>query len=342
MEGLGLAGASIGRGKKRESRVHWLVGGIVLAVTLFFVMASMVDPGAGAGTGEPVKPFVAPVAPTRTVEPMKPFTNSLGMPFVGIPGLDVGFAVFETRVGDFRRFVDERGYDATTGMYRPIRTEADYEAHLLETGRAFNPDELGGSSTFFGALRGWNSPGFDQTDSHPVVGMSAIDAAAFCDWLTERERAAGLITARQAYTLPTDYEWSIAVGLTNEVMNAFPKERLRKAGVAPYPWGDWDGNASKHGNYGGDDDGFAFTAPVGSFAPSHNGLHDMGGNVAEWCSDAYDGGGKSGVVRGAHYIMDPQSAFALNSAWRNKPNLTNPVKRHVTFGFRCVLRPVHD
>jgi len=108
------------------------------------------------------------------------------------------------------------------------------------------------------------------------------------------------------------------------------------------PWGSWDGSGSKHGNYGGKADGFLFTSPVGSFAPTAYGLYDMGGNVAEWCSDAYDASGKTGVIRGAHYIMDPDSAFSLNSAWRNKPNLSNPAKRHAIFGFRCVLRPVRN
>ncbi|MFT4587357.1 MAG: formylglycine-generating enzyme required for sulfatase activity/predicted Ser/Thr protein kinase [Limisphaerales bacterium] len=339
LDGLGLPKGALAGGGKQESWVHWLVGGLVVAVTLFFVFSSTIDTGAGGGRQEPIAPNVVPDLPVAAVEPMKPFTNSLGMPFVGIPGLNVGFAVYETRVSDFRAFVEAEKYDATLGMYRVILTEKDYEAHLLETGRARNTNDLVGK-TFFGQLGGWESPGFSQTGSHPVVGMNVHDAGAFCKWLTEKERPTGAIGDGYEYTLPTDYEWSIAVGLTNELVDAFPVERLRRSGMAPYPWGDWDGQASKHGNYGGDEDGFEFTAPVGSFAPSRNGLYDMGGNVAEWCSDSYDAAGKNGVVRGAHHMMDAESTFALNSAWRNKANLTNPSKRHVIFGFRCVLRPV--
>ena len=172
---------------------------------------------------------------------MDPFTNTLGMPFVGIPGLDVGFCIYETRLGDFRKFVDATNHDAEKGMYRPIRTEEDYEAHLLESGRERNDHDMNKGSTFFGQLGGWRTPGFSQADSHPVVGMSAIDAMAFCKWLTELERAAGSIDEGREYTLPTDYEWSIAVGLADELVDAFPVERLRGAGLAPYPWGSWQG-----------------------------------------------------------------------------------------------------
>lgn len=66
------------------------------------------------------------------------------------------------------------------------------------------------------AHRAWKSPEFEQTPEDPVVNVTWEDAAAFCQWLTERERKSGRLTAQQRYRLPTDQEWSVAVGLGPE------------------------------------------------------------------------------------------------------------------------------
>ena len=70
----------------------------------------------------------------------------------------------------------------------------------------------------------WRDPGFTQGEDHPVVGVNRADAAAFCAWLTRRERAAGQIDTGSCYRLPTDFEWSVAVG--------FARGRGRLAGGA--------------------------------------------------------------------------------------------------------------
>lgn len=103
----------------------------------------------------------------------------------------------------------------------------------------------------------------------PVVGVSWHDAAAFCAWLT---RQTGV-----PHRLPTEAEWEAAArgGLTGE----------------PYPWGREAPDAGRRhrANYYPNDfadDGYRFTAPVGSFPPNGYGLFDMAGNVSEWCADA--------------------------------------------------------
>ena len=60
----------------------------------------------------------------------------------------------------------------------------------------------------------WKNPPFKQSDTYPVVNVSWEDAQAFCAWLTKKELAEGKIKAGQKYRLPTDAEWSVAVGLS--------------------------------------------------------------------------------------------------------------------------------
>lgn len=254
-----------------------------------------------------------------------PFVNSLGMKFVpvAIPGgKPLLFCIWKTRVQDFAAFADDAHYDATGKMY-----------------------SLGAKGNGDRDVANWKAPGFEQTGLHPVCGVSYLDGVAFCQWLSKKEG--------RRYRLPTDHEWSCAVGIGDrEDAAAGPRGNDRKLrGV--YPWGVGWPPPGGAGNYASEEcrsvknlprtygiiagyrDGYAFTSPVGSFAPNASGLYDLGGNLWEWCDDWMDGKHRHRVLRGGSW--GDSAADALLSSFRRHDL---PDTRGMVFGFRVVLDEV--
>jgi formylglycine-generating enzyme required for sulfatase activity len=240
----------------------------------------------------------------------KPFINSLEMKFVPLP----------TRSGS------ALGERLLISIW-DTRVQ-DYEVFAKET------------------KRGWGNPTADQGPTHPAVGMSWLDAQAFCGWLTTRDQQAGLIGPKDAYRLPTDLEWSRAVGLP-PAQGATPAERGEK-NMTDFPWGRGYPPKQPVGNYrdqarakeypergalAGYNDGFVDTSPVGTYPANHYGLFDMSGNVWQWCDDWLDKNQKERVCRGANFDTLP-SAEGLRSAKRNS---RPPASPSAGLGFRCVL-----
>jgi len=135
-------------------------------------------------------------------------------------------------------------------------------------------------------------------DEQPVVGISWGEAARYCNWLSKRDgltpsyrlsgdELLGFDDQANGYRLPTEAEWAWAARVTTE-------------GMLKFPWGEQFPPTGKAGNFAdlsaasmlgrvvpNYDDGFAVTAPVGSFSPTAAGFSDLGGNVAEWIHDYY-------------------------------------------------------
>lgn len=219
----------------------------------------------------------------------KPFENSLGMKFVPVPGTQVLFSIWDTRVQDYQAFANA-------------------------------------------TQRDWPKPTFEQGPTHPAVNVSWEDATAFCEWLTGLERKDGMIGANQAYRLPTDLEWSAAVGLEKE-SGETPEARDGKVkGV--YPWGTKWPPPKGSGNYDPSlkVDDYEYTSPVGSFEPNRVGLYDMGGNVWQWCEDWRNGEKKSRVMRGAS-----RSGVIPDYLLSSCRSFDAPEFRGGYGGFRCVL-----
>jgi serine/threonine protein kinase/formylglycine-generating enzyme required for sulfatase activity len=253
----------------------------------------------------------------------KPWTNSLGISFV--PLGDIHMASFETRVRDFEAFVQATQYDSEGGMVSAIKQDSFARRNLS-----------------------WKSPGFPQTPDDPVVGVCWEDADQFCAWLTKKERSEGAITAFQRYRLPTDREWSEAVGLSHEE-GATPEERSGRIKNV-YPWNGPIPPPEGAGNYAGEEsrqgapaswnflrgysDAFSRTGPVQAMQANSLGLYGLGGNVWEWCNDRYNQSANWRVLRGGSWATSRPEEML--SSYRRA---YDPLFRMDDAGFRFVIAP---
>ena len=192
-------------------------------------------------------------------------------------------------------------------------------------------------------------PDFPQAPDHPVIYVSREDAQAFCEWLTERERAEERISRSHRYRLPTDAEWSHLAGLDFELGDGPGQRDNNKPEL--YAWGmKWpppnafanyaDTTAAELPGIPADrviseyNDGFPRTSPSGSFPPNEFGLQDLSGNVQEWVSDDISTTSSSslGVVRGGGWNTYLKENLLVG--WRNPV----PTTFHgAYYGFRIVL-----
>jgi formylglycine-generating enzyme required for sulfatase activity len=246
--------------KKEQEEIERIKAQKAGATAVAPVPAKPEAPAAPAPVAKPEKPSEKLDVAATPVAPAKPAAPAVPENSLGMTFVQVGDAQFstkKTRVKDYAQFINETGYPKTR----------------------------------------WSSPGFEQTGDHPVVMVSWTDALSFCKWLTDKEQAAGLLKPGESYRLPTDLEWSKAVGLPLEKGQT---PEMRDMSVQDqYPWGTSWPPPKDSGNYTGKEtgaevyikgyeDGYPYTSPVGSFKPNALGLYDMGGNTWEWCMDTWN------------------------------------------------------
>jgi len=192
-------------------------------------------------------------------------------------------------------------------------TVAQFRRFVEAEGYTTEADKAGDAST-------WKSNSYSKTDDHPVLYVTWNDAVRFCAWLGRKEG--------KKYELPTEAEWEYACRAGNSLAYCFgDAERLRE-----YAW--YFENAGKEG-----------PQPVGSKKANAWGLHDMHGNVWEWCADGkrvYEektvkdprGDPNSGrrVLKGGPWYGDARDCRSANR-YESAPD-----DRANYIGFRVLLR----
>lgn len=191
-------------------------------------------------------------------------------------------------------------------------TNRQYREFILATGRPAPRIEQPWAGPY-----NWNGTDFPEGRAdHPVVLVSWDDACQYCAWVGKR--------------LPTEAEW----------------EKAARGGLAAARYPRGDDISLEDGNY---DKGLLHKRQltrVGSFAPNGYGLHDMAGNVWEWCRDWYSesyyrespknnpAGPEEGLYRlfrGGAWIND-EKFLRCSRRGKNTPDY----KSHAV-GFRCAL-----
>jgi formylglycine-generating enzyme required for sulfatase activity len=190
---------------------------------------------------------------------------------------------YEVTNAQFQEFVDATGY--ITFAERPLSKEVfpNAPAEQLVPGatvfapppKNINPRDTNDPWDWWAYRKAacWKRPNGEGSSiknrmNHPVVCVNADDAKAYAKWAGKR--------------LPTEAEWELAArGGTEGDMFIWGSEAK--------PNGKWMANCfqGKFPAKNTAQDGYLYTAPVGSFPPNEYGLYDMAGNVWEICSDFY-------------------------------------------------------
>jgi formylglycine-generating enzyme required for sulfatase activity len=201
---------------------------------------------------------------------------------------------YEVTVGEFQRFVNATGYKTDAekggGCYM-------YDGNNWKAVKHVN----------------WRNPNFSQNDNHPVVCVSWNDATAYVKWLSQQ--------TGKPYRLPTEAEWEYATRAgtkTSRYWGNDPNHACRYANVHDKTSKKENGFRWTHHNC---TDGYANTAPVGSFKSNAFGLFDMLGNAWEWMADLWHENYNSAPTDGSVWRKGGDSSLRVvrSGAWNTSP-----------------------
>lgn len=168
----------------------------------------------------------------------------------------------------------------------------------------------------------------------PVDGVTKDLIRVYCRLLNDRERAAGRLPSGYQYDLPTEAQWEYA---------------CRAGTTSRYSFGDSEAQLGLYAWY--KENSEFTTSPVGLKLPNSWGLHDMHGNVREWCYESFvDGIYPGGSVTDSKFLVGSAKTIARGGDWDSPAEYCRSASRsrlndkiyRLGMGFRVALVPVSN
>lgn len=323
-------------GSRRRGRLYLLLALMVMAWAVFAGGTSAGDKPAASQKGQGPKDGENWTVP------------GISMEFVPVPagsfemGPELGSGDHKSHTVEIPRHYWMGKYEVTQEEFSVFIDQTRYRTETERKGRMWQLPAGAG---------GWEKPwqNWEKTfpgDTHPVMAVSWNDALAFCEWLNRREKEAGRLPAGYEYRLPTEAEWEYAArgGSKAEKKTCIVSPEGKEVAWYYRTGSEYLKEVAWYYETSGEK-----PHPVGKKKANELGIHDMLGNVSEWCLDSY----------GEDYYEKSPKKFPVNTGdsefrvnrggnWSSCAADCDPSRRYRNMpgfrsdivGFRLVLGPV--